>query len=326
MRLSRLKADVGEAGVYHCMSRVAGGLSMLNDDTRGEMVRLLGRLGDYSEVEVLTYCMMPNHFHLLVRVPTRRPPESFTDEEIVAKLEAFHGRKAVPSQLARAAVKAGVPIPEKIRERVVSRVREVSAFVAEFKQRVTRRYNMRYDRYGFLWGERFRSVMVEDTPEVLRLIAAYIDLNPVRAELVSDPGRYAYGGYAAALSGVRAMRKSLTDMLGAKDWPSAAAEYRALMGLSEGDAGKAGRGAAGTEKTGQESGSEAVVAVSDLLRRRIRHMTDGVFLGSEAFVNAMWERHREKFDHRRKSGARPIRGAELPGLRVLRNLRVRAVE
>ncbi|MBX3744394.1 MAG: transposase [Verrucomicrobiae bacterium] len=326
MRLSRLKADVGEAGVYHCMSRVAGGLPMLNEEARGEMVRLLGRLGEYSEVEVLTYCMMPNHFHLLVRVPTRRPAESFTDEEIVAKLEAFHGRKAVPSQLARAAVKEGAPIPEKIRERVLTRMREVSGFMAEFKQRVTRWYNRRHDRYGFLWGERFRSVMVEDTPEVLRLIAAYIDLNPVRAGLVADPGKYAYGGYAAALGGVRAMRKSLTEMLGAKDWPAAAAAYRALMGFSEGGVGKAGRGAAGKEAAGQEPGSEAPVSVSDLLRRRIRHMTDGVFLGSEAFVNAMWERHREKFDRRRKSGARPIRGAELPGLRVLRNLRVRAVE
>ncbi|MBX3747778.1 MAG: hypothetical protein KF833_20920, partial [Verrucomicrobiae bacterium] len=65
--------------------------------------------------------------------------------------------------------------------------------------------------------------------------------------------------------------------------------------------------------------------LGQILRLRIRHMTDGVFLGSKEFVDQMWEWHRDKFGKRRKSGARIIRGAPIPGLTVLRDLQVDAV-
>ncbi|MBL9175452.1 MAG: chemotaxis protein CheW, partial [Verrucomicrobiales bacterium] len=33
--------------------------------------RLLLKLAPFCGIEVITFCMMGNHFHLLVRVPTR---------------------------------------------------------------------------------------------------------------------------------------------------------------------------------------------------------------------------------------------------------------
>ena len=40
----------------------------------------------------------------------------------------------------------------------------------------------------------------------LRTVAAYIDLNPVRAGLVKDPKHYRFCDYAAALTGAKAIR------------------------------------------------------------------------------------------------------------------------
>jgi putative transposase len=40
-------------------------------------------------------------------------------------------------------------------------------------------------------------------------MAAYIDLNPVRADIVSDPKDYRWCGYAAAVAGVKAERTGL---------------------------------------------------------------------------------------------------------------------
>ncbi len=54
-------------------------------------------------------------------------------------------------------------------------------------------------------------------------------------------------------------------------------------------------------------------------------MTDGVILGSKEFVNEMFVGHRDRFGARRKDGARPIRGVPLPGIRVMRDLRVNAI-
>ena len=64
---------------------------------------------------------------------------------------------------------------------------------------------------------------------------------------------------------------------------------------------------------------------AEILRLRLRHMTDGLVLGSRAFVNEIFILHREKFGARRQTGARPIRGVPLGGLSGLRDLRVRAV-
>ena len=63
------------------------------------------------------------------------------------------------------------------------------------------------------------------------------------------------------------------------------------------------------------------MSLGQVLRLRVRHLTDGVFLGSPEFVNDLFTRRRDRFGARRKDGARPIRGVTLPGIQALRDLR-----
>jgi hypothetical protein len=63
--------------------------------------------------------------------------------------------------------------------------------------------------------------------------------------------------------------------------------------------------------------------LGQVLRLRVRHMSDGVALGTRAFVNEVFTLHREKFGAKRKDGARPIRALASIGLMALRDLRVR---
>ncbi len=76
---------------------------------------------------------------------------------------------------------------------------DVSAFMKLLKQRFSIWYNRSHGRGGTHWCERFQSVLVEDTPHALRLVAAYIALNPVRAGLCRDPKDYRFSSYAEAL-------------------------------------------------------------------------------------------------------------------------------
>ena len=71
-----------------------------------------------------------------------------------------------------------------------------------------------------------------------------------------------------------------------------------------------------------EQGGE--LSLGQVLRLRVRHMSDGVALGTRAFVNEVFTLHRQKFGPKRKDGARPIRGLSSIGLNALRDLRVRA--
>ena len=50
-------------------------------------------------------------------------------------------------------------------------------------------YNRRHHRRGYFWGDRFKSVIVENGETLINCLA-YIDLNPLRAGLVERPEQY----------------------------------------------------------------------------------------------------------------------------------------
>ena len=70
----------GDPAIYHCVSRIVGGEWYLDNRAKEVLRRQIGRVSVFCGVEVLTYCIMSNHFHLLVRVPEYR---EVTDEEIL---------------------------------------------------------------------------------------------------------------------------------------------------------------------------------------------------------------------------------------------------
>jgi len=74
------------------------------------------------------------------------------------------------------------------------RMYDISEFMKAFKQQFSQYYNTREGRCGPLWTQRFKSILVEGSEDALLTIAAYIDLNPVRA-VVNDN----YNGYQRQL-------------------------------------------------------------------------------------------------------------------------------
>ena len=321
MRMARIKVH-GRSAVYHCMSRIVGGQAVLDDLGKEQLVRLLRQLATFSGIEVITYCMMSNHFHVLVRVPAAQNP---SDAELVERMEVLYGKKSALVQLARKALAREGRVDGDLRKAMVERMGDVSAFMKELKQRFTRWYNRQTGRFGTLWAERFRSVLVEDQPGTVETVAAYIDLNPVRAGMVKDPKDYRFCGYAAALAGNKAAQAGLMSFQPARQWKEAAAEYRKRLFVGAGTAGRSEKVVLEREEILKVLARGGELSPAQVLRLRLRHMTDGVVLGSRGFVNEIFALHREKFGVKRRDGARPIRGVPLSGLSVLRDLRVNAV-
>lgn len=58
-----------------------------------------------------------------------------------------------------------------------------------------RYFNRRHDRSGTLWQSRYRSCIAESARYVLACYR-YIELNPVRAAMVAEPGRYAWSSHS----------------------------------------------------------------------------------------------------------------------------------
>src|SRR5664279_6085009 len=82
MRQARIKvaAESGEA-VYHCLSRSVNGEWLFDEPAREVLRRQLWLVAEYCGLEILTYAILSNHFHVLVRVPRR---VSVPDQEPVS--------------------------------------------------------------------------------------------------------------------------------------------------------------------------------------------------------------------------------------------------
>jgi putative transposase len=61
-------------------------------------------------------------------------------------------------------------------------------------RRYVRNYNLRYARTGTLWEGRYRSTLIQAERYLLACMV-YLDLNPVRAGMVADPGDYPWSSY-----------------------------------------------------------------------------------------------------------------------------------
>ena len=324
MRLARIKGDAGCPAVYHCISRTVGGEKLLNEACREKLSEILMSLSAFCGLEVITYCMMANHFHLLIRVPAAR---ELSDAELLERAEEFYGKKGLLSTLAREGLEQRGRIDPHVRQTLLGRMGDLSVFMKEFKQRFSRWFNRHSDRFGTLWAERFKSVLVEDEARALQTVASYIDLNPVRAGLVEDPKEYRHCGYASAVGGGNGrIRRGLMSFLQGKTWAEASAEYRSGLLLRSGESGHSKKKALDRETIRKALKDGGRLSGAEVLRLRIRHLSDGVVLGSKEFVDGVFTRYRERFGPRRKSGARPIRAVPLPGLMALRDLRVDVVE
>src|ERR1700684_1327053 len=92
MRHSRLKAPAGHpVAYYHCVSRVVNRSFVLGEEEKEMFVRLMRRWERFCGVRIVTFCVLGNHFHLLVEVPPRRALLASV-EELFALLEGLYGK------------------------------------------------------------------------------------------------------------------------------------------------------------------------------------------------------------------------------------------
>jgi putative transposase len=321
MRKARIKV-ANLVAVYHCITRIVGEEYLLDDPCKETFRCYMWQQAEFAGLQILTYCLMTNHVHILVRVPA---PKEVSDSELLERVQALYGPEARETLRLREDLERGGRIPRKIRERLLRRMGDVSAFMKELKQRFSRWYNEGHDRFGTLWAERFKSVLVEDNSEALRTVAAYIDLNSMRAGLAGDPKDYRFCGYAEALAGNARARAGLLSVMGAADWAKGAAEYRMRLYVEGGKAGESGKAVFDRAEILKVLREQGVIGVGEALRLRIRYFGDGLVLGSEEYVEGIFREFRSHFGPKRRTGARKLRGLPFVELRTLRDLKKNVV-
>ncbi len=335
--------------IYHTISRVVDRRFVFGERECEAFRMYLRMYENFSGCRVLAYCVMSNHFHLLLEVPPMKE-EGLSDEELLQRLSALYSEAfvaAVAAELleAKKMVADGVAADERVAEihaRFTYRMHNLSEFMKGLLIRFTRWFNRTHSRTGTLWEERFKSVIVE-SGTAARTMAAYIDLNPVRAGMVSDPADYRWSSYGEAVGGgkkgngkkareglVRAYFCDQGVGFDAEKWQEVSRLYRRLMGIAlqqkSGRAQVKTRGSVTKNHAELLSSADNEAVLPDLhmaamLRCRIRYFTDGAVIGSREFVNEAFAAARERFGTRRKDGARKFRGSASAVGRALWSMR-----
>jgi len=295
----------GEAAVYHVMSRTALEGYVLGDVEKEYLFKLVKHYSSVYFAEILGFCLMGNHFHIVVRMHTG---DKYSDDDVSRRFGLYYGNDKIKR----------TPLPSQI-SALREKWQNLSEFMKEIKQGFSRFYNKRHNRRGFFWSERFKSVLVENGETLINCLA-YVDLNPVRAGLVDRPGDYRWSslGYHEQ-TGNKDNFLSLDFGLTACDQignNQRFEKYRQFVYEA---------GSLQTEK--DRSIAENIVAKEanrgfkknrvDRFRARTRYFTDSGIIGSKRFVNRLWQRLKSDDDNPCKI---PTRIGGLDGLFSLKRL------
>lgn len=201
--------------IYHVTSRGDRREPIYDDDAdRQGFLDVLGEALDRYDACALAFCLMDNHYHLVL-----------------------HTRSANLSRL----------------------MRHVNGVY-------TQTYNRRHHKVGHLFQGRFKAILVDRDAYLLE-VCRYVDLNPVRARMVTEPGDWPWSSYGAH-EGVR-----LPPV-----WLDTASVHGYLLGRDVATAADARRAAQRYAKLVAQG--KEVRLWDDALRQQI-------FLGDETFVERM---------------------------------------
>ena len=370
-----------QAGNYHIVNRAVWKTFIFADAEKEYLYKTMREFEKFSGVRVLTFCLMSNHFHYLLKVPAKRDAEALLeqgDEVFLERIGAIYSADFVADmrermEKARAdgaegdrqgltndlGVSAGALAEEYVRDMkrpYLRRMCDLSEFMKAVKQRFTQWYNKKHNQKGTVWEGRFRSELIE-SGYAAQTVAAYIDLNPVRAGIVEDPKDYRWCGYGEAVAGVEAAQVGLLDVMrGVEDvvpnaelsenWQEVMGDYRMVLAV-DGVAADPGvgeipiQGESKSKRHKKRHGfsrddvegilaSGGKLSRAELLRCKVRYFSDGVVLGSKEFVNVFYDRMKSSasaakgYDGRydkRITGARKVRGVDGEALFNLRDLK-----
>jgi REP element-mobilizing transposase RayT len=310
------------------MSRVVGGQMLLQDREKEVLRKMLWQVADFCGLEILTYCVMSNHFHVLVRVPEK---QVVSDAELLRRFKVLYPKptKYQTAEFARleTALRTGNEDAVAIRKRLLARMYDLSEFMKTVKQRFSVWYNRNHgQRRGTLWMDRFKSVLVEGQGNALQTMAAYIDLNPVRAGMVEDPKDYRFCGYAEAVAGSVRAGRGISAV-----WLDRSAGAQSSEALSMHRMLLFGKGASPWEYRGKLIDQKQALKVLNkqqgrlpvpvVLRCRVRYFTDGAILGSEEFVRNVAGRWQVDRGRRHQPKVQAAGGADWGDLAVITPLR-----
>jgi REP element-mobilizing transposase RayT len=295
--------DEGQQAIYHVISRTALDGLPFNAENKDMFVKILKSLSAIYFTEILGYSVMDNHFHLLVKM---LPECNFSDDEIKRRFILKYGDKFV--------------LDEKKLSFYRKKWSKLSDFIKELKQSFSVYFNKTRNRRGTLWGERFKSVLLEKGETLIHCLA-YIDLNAVRAGMVKKPEEYRWCSIGYHIqTGNKESFLSLDFGLcefGVKNDRERLKYYRKYL-YEVGSEKQNNKASISSEAVNKERERGYELSRVDRFLYRTRYFTDSGIIGSKAFVYENYLKFRHLFQSKHEKKPKKIQG--LPNTFSLKQL------
>lgn len=197
-------ADPDAVQVFHSVQRCVRRAFLCGEDRfsgqsfehrRGWIRGRLEFLASVFAIDCLTYTVMSNHLHLVLRT---RPDvvADWSDEQVARRwLRLFPNRKkddGTPEEATKPELDMIVNQPEVLAERR-RRLSDVSWWMRCVAENIARRANREDECTGRFWEGRFKLQILLDEASLLAC-AAYVDLNPIRSAMAETPETSEYTG------------------------------------------------------------------------------------------------------------------------------------
>ena len=189
--------DEGEIGVYHCVQRCVRRAFLCGRDPltgcdyehrRGWIQTRLEFLAGQFGIDVLSFAVLSNHLHLVVR---NRPDvvRGWSDEEVARRWwNLFPKRRqpdGSPAELQPHELRMLLADGQQLGE-YRRRLSSISWLMRCLAEKVARQANREDRCTGRFWEGRYKCQRLLDESAVLAC-AVYVDLNPVRAGIAETP-------------------------------------------------------------------------------------------------------------------------------------------
>ena len=188
--------------VHHLVSRIAHRVFFMKDDECNDFVVMMRRVAAFCGIRLIGWCIMTNHFHILVHLPVR--PDVIDEDEILRRvkiLKGSAGAEQLIGELARHRAQGAEEEVARTLDRLRARMYDLGEFMKTLKQWFSQEYNRRFSHVGTLWESAYHDKGVPMKVSDMAKVLAYIHLNPIRAAIVTGFTEYTWSSLTAALKG-----------------------------------------------------------------------------------------------------------------------------